>query len=121
MTSPITQPASQRYATALLSLAVVLTTAFIALPDFGLISVFQFLVLALGAVITYAVPVLPAGWRGAFKTGAAVAAAVLTAVIPLVSETWNAQTIAVVVLVGVNALANHLGDKIRLDVTPKGA
>lgn len=108
---------TQKYATALLSLAVVLVTAVVAMPDYTLVSILQFVVLGAGAVVTYVVPLLEGGWRGGLKTGIAVLAAVITAAIPLIGGVWNVQTIAVVVLAAVNALATQLGVNIRVDST----
>lgn len=108
---------AQKYATALLSLAVVLVTAIIAMPNFSLVSIIQFVILGAGAVVSYIVPLLREGsaWRGGLKTGVAIFIAILTAIVPLIGTAWTPQTIAVIILAALNAAATQLGVAIRVD------
>lgn len=109
-------PTAHTYATALLSLAVVLITALISIPNFTTVTVIQFLILAAGAVAAYIVPLLKSGaWRGLVKTGMAILFAIGTAIVPLVGSDWSFHTIGLIVLAGVNALAVQLGVAIRID------
>jgi len=106
----------QKYAAALLSIAIVVLTAFVAIPqnDLTPTALAQLGILGLGSVVTYLVPLLDKAWAGALKTGAAVIAAILAAVIPFLTtgEITMAQ-IAIVILAGLNALAVEVGVQIR--------
>lgn len=107
-----------RYAAALLSILVTLVAAFAAIPadQFDATAAVQLGILAAGAVTTFFVPLVDGKWKGLLKTGAAVAAALLTAVVPLLSGAGlDATNLAVVVLAGLNALAVEVGVQIRQD------
>ena len=106
-----------KYATAILSLAVVILTALTAAASgpVTLTTILQLAVLALGGVITYIVPILDGRWKGGVKTGVAVVAALVSAVIPLVGGGFTWQAVFIVVLAGVQALATQLGVAIRVD------
>lgn len=107
-----------KYAAALLSIALVVVTAFVAIPDgaLSLGAVLQLAVLAVAAVGTYLVPVASVRWRGLMKTGVAIVGAALVAVVPFVTTgTITATGIAIVVLAGLNALAVEVGVQIRAD------
>lgn len=112
-----------RYAAALLSIAIVILTAFVAIPadQLGPVTVGQLVVLGAGSIVTYLVPLLDGFWAGLFKTGAAIVAAVATAAIPLFT-TGQITTVQVVVVIlaALNALAVEVGVQIRKD-TPKGS
>lgn len=106
-----------RYLSAILSTAVVILTAWVAIPDsawqLGSPAVAGFVALAASTVIGYLVPLAPGKWPGLFKTGVAILAAVFAAVWPLLSG----QTIdwAVVALAGLNAVVHEVGVNIRVD------
>ena len=108
-----------RYAAALLSIAVVVVGAFTAIPE-GQVSptaILQLAIIAVGSVVTYLVPVVQGSkWAGVLKTGAAIIAAVLTAVVPFVNNGHiTATQIGLVILAALNALAVEVGVNIRRD------
>lgn len=72
----------------------------------------QLIVTFAGVVITYLVPVFDGKWRGLFKTGFSVLAAVGTLIVPLVTGfTWTALVIFGLALL--NAVATEIGVQIR--------
>lgn len=75
----------------------------------------QFVVLVLGAVVTYLVPLLSAKWQGAAKTGVAIAAAIVSALLPFVLPGGFDPSVSVpVIIVAVlNVLSTELGVQIR--------
>lgn len=107
-----------RYAAALLSIAIVILTAFVAVPE-GTQSpatIGQLVVLGCTAVVTYLVPLLDIRWAGILKTLTAVVGGVITALVPF----WTAGHIttvqvAIVVLAALNAVAVEVGVQLRLD------
>lgn len=108
----------QKYLAALLSIALVVVTAFVAIPADQITptSVGQLAVLALGAVVTFLVPLLEGVWAAGLKTGAAVLAAVITAALPFLTQGNITPTqVAIVVLAALNALAVQVGVDIRKD------
>ena len=110
----------QKYFAALLSIALVVVTAFVAIPADQITptSVGQLAVLALGAVVTFLVPLLQGPWAAGLKTGAAVLAAIITAVLPFLTQGSIEPTqVAIVVLAALNALAVQVGVDIRTDAS----
>jgi hypothetical protein len=75
----------------------------------------QFLFVVAGVIATYFVPLLSGKWAGALKTGAAILAAVATLLVPLFSGDWNTNTLIVIGLAALNALATEIGVDIRKD------
>lgn len=107
-----------RYAAALLSIAIVLLTAFVAIPAEQLtpVAIAQLGILAAGAIVTFLVPLLEGAWAGALKTGAAVVAGVIAAALPFIAEgTITPAQVAVVILAALNALAVEVGVNMRQD------
>lgn len=107
-----------KYLAALLSIGIVVLTAFVAIPEGerNPATIGQLAILALGAIVTYLVPLLESRWAGALKTGAAVAAALIAAIIPFWAEgAITAIQVAVVALAALNALAVEVGVQVRKD------
>ncbi len=109
--------AINRYLSAILSTAIVLLTALVAIPSdawtLGSPQITTFVALAASTVISYLVPLSSGKWAGIYKTGIAILAGIFTAVWPLLaggSIDWR-----VVVLAGLNALAQEIGVNVRLD------
>jgi hypothetical protein len=106
-----------RYLSAILSTAIVILTAFVAIPQdaftLGDPQVAAFVALAASTVISYLVPLVPGKWPGALKTGVGILAALFAAVWPLLSGSSVDWTL--VVLAGLNALAQEFGVKVRVD------
>ncbi len=105
-----------KYAAALLSIAIVILTAFVAIPSGERTpeTLWQLALLAIGAIVTYWVPLVDARWAGILKTGAAICAAVIGALIPLLGTgTLSSTQIVVLVLAGLNALAVEVGVGMR--------
>lgn len=106
----------QKYAAALISIALVafafLKTAFADTLDAA--EVWQLIALVAGAVITFLVPLVPAKWSGALKTGAAVLAAVATAIVPFALQGYiSPEQWTIVALALLNALGVEVGVQAR--------
>jgi hypothetical protein len=121
-TTTTTSPTLARYATALLPLAIgvlgILQAAQSAstgtLLDWQTIT--QILLLLVGTGVVYWLPILPSGWQGAAKTGAAVLFAVISAVVALVPDGHFTRTNVILVITAVvKAAATELGVFIRTD------
>ncbi|GAA3729982.1 hypothetical protein GCM10022239_03250 [Leifsonia bigeumensis] len=107
-----------KYLAALLSIAIVLITAFVAIPDDQRTpaTLWQLGILAAGAIATYLVPIVDGRWAGLLKTGAAIVAAVIGALIPLLGSGHLTVTqILVLILAGLNVLAVEVGVNVRKD------
>ncbi|PPH99740.1 hypothetical protein C5C95_06245 [Rathayibacter sp. AY1B7] len=79
----------------------------------------QLLALFAGLAITYAVPLAKGAWAGLFKTGFAILAAIATLIVPLITGfTW--QSLVIVVLAALSALATEIGVNARQDSTRQG-
>jgi hypothetical protein len=123
MSTPTTAVPSplHTYATAILSIALVVVQAFVVTTDFTATTIIQLAIVAVAAVGTYLVPVVNGRWAGAWKTGVAVVGAILSACVPLVTHAdYTPQTIALVVLAGVQALATEAGVGIRTTAVTNG-
>lgn len=108
----------QKYFAALLSIALVIVTAFVAIPADQITptSVGQLAVLALGAIVTFLVPLLQGPWAAGLKTGSAVLAAIILAALPFFTQGYITPTqVGIVVLAALNALAVQVGVDIRKD------
>lgn len=118
----------QKYFAALLSFAIVVLTAFLAIPT-GQINgaaIVQLISIGSAAVLTYWLPLVDIKWKGILKTGVAVIAAVISVVWPIVQAGGvpNSTQIALMVLAALNAAAVEMGVQVRLDsnaVTPEVA
>jgi hypothetical protein len=121
-TAVISSPGT-KYATALLSLTVLLVTSLTAALAGPITptALIQLGLLFLGGVVTYVVPLLSGGWVGGLKVSIGVLAGVLAAVVPLLTgQPWTLQNTLIVLLAGVNALATQLGVAIRKDPIDAG-
>lgn len=109
-----------KYLVALLQVLLLFVAALqAALTDgqFTLTEAFQLAGLFVGAVVTYYMKVLSTGWAARLKVGGAVLGAVIAAVIPFLTGGWTAESIAIVALAGINALATQFGVDMRVDST----
>lgn len=110
-----------KYAPALLPMAIALVGGLqvaMADNDFTAQEVWQFVALAAGAIVTWAVPLLDARWAGALKVAANVLAAVAVLLADMLTNgsiTWNATTIIFVSMAALQALSAEIGVGIRLD------
>lgn len=75
----------------------------------------QFVVLVLGAVITYLVPLVATKWRGAAKTGVSIVAAIISALIPFLLPGGfdPSVSVPVIVVAVLNVISTELGVQIR--------
>lgn len=123
--TPISSPAFQKYAVAIFSVLLVgfggvgaLALALHAeTPTIVKVAaVFAFGILVLGAVLKFAVPVLPTGWQGAAKVGVGILTAVLVALVPFLTGGFDwATDLPLIAIAVVEALATQLGVTVRTD------
>lgn len=75
----------------------------------------QFVVLVLGAVVTYVAPLLDSRWRGFAKTGVAIVAAVVSALLPFILPSGfdPSVSVPVIVVAVLNVISTELGVQIR--------
>ncbi|WHE35137.1 hypothetical protein [Microbacterium sp. BDGP8] len=79
----------------------------------------QLLALTGGIIVTFGVPIVEGRWRGLFKTGAAIFAAVATLIIPLIlGFTW--QSLVIFALAALSALATEIGVQVRSEPLDAG-
>lgn len=108
----------QKYATPILSFLLFLLGALRAADAAGFdrAAQIQLVVLFIGAVATFFVPLVRGPWAGAIKTGLAIIAALLVLAAPYIVQGYisNSQLI-LFGLAAVNAVATQLGIVIRLD------
>lgn len=108
----------QKYAAALLQVAIIAIGAFSVIPEAELswVSLAQIAVLVAGAGITYIVPLVDGKWQGALKTGLSAGAALVTAAIPfMVNGSITPTQAAVVALAALNAIASEIGVAMRTE------
>ncbi len=76
-----------------------------------------FALIVLGAIVSFIVKLLPRGWQGGLKTGIALTTTVLSAVLPFVLPgTFRlSESLPVVIVAILNALATELGVYIRVN------
>jgi hypothetical protein len=113
----------QKYAAALLTIAITVITALVAIPEAQMspVVVIQLVIFGLGSVLTYFLPLLSGRWAAGLKTGVNVLAAILTAAIPFVQNgSITSMQIIIVILAALNALAVQVGVNLRTDA-PKHA
>jgi hypothetical protein len=108
---------AQKYASAVILFLSVAATPLSALlvGPFSWTAVWQYAALVLAAIGSYLVPLLPKGWQGFGKTGVAILGAVVAAIIPVWTNTWDRATILVLVMAVVQAIGTELGVQIRTD------
>lgn len=114
----ITLPsAAQKYVTAFILFASVAITPFSTLfvAGFSWTSLWQFIALLAGAVVTYLVPLAPKGWQGIYKTLTMTVAAIATAIIPVWQNDWNAASIFVLATAVITSIGTELGVQFRID------
>lgn len=118
-TGTVFEPLLQKYATPLLSLVVVMVTAITAALSEPVTDtvIWQLVALFAGSVVTFFVPLLDNAWAGGLKTGAAILAAIATAVVPfsLNGGHLTGPEILTVVLAAFKALATEIGVQIRTE------
>lgn len=108
----------QKYAAALLPFFILVIGASQTVlgKGFDLQVIVPFAIIVLGAIATFIVKLIPGKWQGGLKTGVAIAATILSAVVPFLlpsgfSFSANAPIVIVAIL---NALATELGVQIRI-------
>lgn len=118
-TDTVFEPLLQKYATPLLSLVVVMVTAITAALSEPVTDtvIWQLVALFAGSVVTFFVPLLDNAWAGGLKTGAAILAAIATAVVPFLLNGGHltGPEILTVVLAAFKALATEIGVQIRTE------
>jgi hypothetical protein len=102
----------------LLTLAITLLTAIQVMPEDAWTdapSVLQFAALAISSILALVLKLGRGRWPGVFKTGAAVALALIGAAMPLVIQGWflTPSQWLLLVIAGLNALAIELGVQVR--------
>lgn len=76
----------------------------------------QLLALTVGAVATFFAPLVSGPWPSVLKTGSAVVAGVVAALIPVLEGSgWSTSAIIVIALAALNALASEVGTFARID------
>jgi hypothetical protein len=123
--TPISSSTFQKYAVAIFSVLLTgfggVTALTVALhastPTIVKVSaVVAFGILLLGAVLRYAVPVVPARWQGAAKVSVGVVIAVAVAVVPFFTGGFNLATdLPLIGIAVLEALATQLGVTVRVD------
>lgn len=109
--------AAQKYVTAFILFTSVALTPAAALfvGGFSWTSLWQYVALILGAVVSYVVPLAPLKWQGISKTLVMVAAAIATAIIPVWQDDWTASSILILATTVVTAIGTELGVQFRTD------
>ena len=113
---------AQKYAAALLSLAVVLITALAAAAagPWTASVILGIVVVTLQGFTTHLLPLIDGPWRAVLKVGIALILAGISALLPLLTGLpWTFANTLIVILAIVNAAAAQLGVAIR--VTPADA
>lgn len=113
----------KQYGTALLSLAITLVTAIVAIPS-GHLDWQNYIQIGLLGVTTLTqlwLPLLPSGWQAALKTISAVVIAVLSGLTPLIlGGVYDHATIGIILLNVLQAVSGEVGVIVRTNV-PTGA
>lgn len=107
-----------KYLAGLLTLAITLLTAFVAVPQAAWADqavVWQFVALVVGTFTTIFLPLLSGPWAGALKTGSAVILAAIGALVPLLAGDFGPLQWGLLGIAALNALAIELGVQIRVD------
>lgn len=111
----------KKYFAALISVAIVVLTALLAVPTGEIqgAAIAQLVAIGAGAVATYFLPLVDISWRGVLKTGAAAIAAVVSILVPILEAHGipNSTQVALMVLAVVNALGVEIGVNIRTDTS----
>jgi hypothetical protein len=105
----------KQYLAALLSLAITVLTALVAIPHIDLTSGIQLAILGVSTLTTLWLPLLKnAKWQAALKTLSVLVLAALSGLTPLITGgTYDHLTIGLFVLNILSALAPEIGVQIR--------
>lgn len=109
-----------KYLVALLQVLLLFVAALQAALTDGQLTItegWQLAGLFVGAVVTYYAKILETGWAGALKVSGAILGAFIAAVIPFLTTGWTAESVAIVALAVINALATQFGVDMRIDST----
>lgn len=107
-----------KYLAGLLTLAITLLTAFVAVPEAAWAdpaAVWQFVALVVSSITAIFLPLASGPWAGALKTGSAVILAGIGALIPLLAGDFGGLQWALLGIALLNALAIELGVGVRID------
>ncbi|WFR66652.1 hypothetical protein P9139_18180 [Curtobacterium flaccumfaciens] len=111
-----------RYATTLLPLGVAILGVLQAAQAAGKSTLFdwqtitQIVLLLVGTGVVYWLPLVASRWQGAFKTGAAIVFAIVSAVVAVAPDGHFTKANGILVVTAVfKALATELGVQIRVD------
>lgn len=116
--NPVTvNPITNKFATALLQVALVALTAWQAIANapLDIAVLIQLGVTILGATVVYLVPLFSGVWAGLWKTGVAIVTAGAVALVPFLTQgdiTW--QNWIVVGGAALTALATEVGVQVRM-------
>lgn len=107
-----------KYLAGLLTLAITLLTAFVAVPATAWADpavVWQFAALVVSSITAIFLPLASGPWAGALKTGSAVVLAGIGALLPLLGGDFGALQWGLLGIAILNALAVELGVGVRID------
>jgi len=112
-----------KYVVALVQVLTIIVTALVAAQsdaEVTTVELWQIGALFVGGVVTYFVPLLQNGWAATLKFVATLAAAAITAIIPIVDTAnggpgWSFSAILIVILAVLNAALTAWGVEVRLD------
>lgn len=123
MSAPVTvaEATSKKYATAFISFGLIILTAIAGITHWDKAAIVQIVTLAVGAVVTYWVPLTPGKYQGWWKTGASAVLAAVAAITPFfISGHYNAQSIVLTVIAVFQVLGTHVGVTIRSEGASAG-
>ena len=105
-----------RYAAAIISVLITVIGAVAALNDVSWPIIVQLAILTLTSFTTYLLPLVPAKWAGAAKTGLEILGAILTAIVPFVlAGHITGPQVALVLLAALKALGAEVGVQARVN------
>ncbi len=109
---------THKYSAALLSFALVLVGALVAIPRgaFDWQAAIQLAILGVSTGVTLFAPLAPGKWQGAIKTSSAVVLAILSGLTPLIlGGVYDHVSIGLIVLAAFQALGSEIGVQARTD------
>ena len=114
-----------KYLTPILTIILIALGSFQAAISDGMfadVEKWQLAALTLGAIVTYAAPLTTGRWPAVFKVGGAVIGAAIATIIGFVEvgTIFDMNTITIVVLAALNALAAQTGADARVDEAAAG-
>jgi len=113
-----------KYAVAIIQILTLVVTSLVAAQSgdgkITNVEVWQIGALAVGAVVTYLVPLLEKGWAGILKFAAALVTAGVAALVPIIDTAnggpgWSGSAWLIVILAVLNAALTALGVSVRTD------